>query len=180
MFRKLVAVGTTAALTLAMGVSVFAADAGINADEQRVLDQLKAKAVPEKYINQAKDALAADGVDVSKADADVAIANIDKAKELAGTKSIAEIKADKNLYDQIKALVNETAALKTINVKVSWDTTSGAPSIVAGTTNNVKGNDDKIKGTGVDFSTTAAVVAGLGLSIAGLAVVAKKKDLVNA
>ena len=43
-------------------------------------------------------------------------------------------------------------------------------------------NDGNLNTTpkGVDFSTTAAVVAGLGLSVAGIAVIAKKKDLVNA
>ena len=61
----------------------------------------------------------------------------------------------------------------------SFDATSGKPS-VATKDGKVVLADASIAKTGVDFSTTAAVVAGLGLSVAGIAVIAKKKDLVNA
>ena len=44
MFKKLVAVATTTALTVAMAVTAFAA-VGINDAEQKVLDELKAKGV---------------------------------------------------------------------------------------------------------------------------------------
>lgn len=177
MFKRLVAVATTTALTVAMAVTAFAAG-NINADEQKVLDALKGTEA-EVYTAQVKAVLEDESVDVSAADAKTAIANIDKAKELVGTKTLAEIKADKDLTKKIQDLVTETATLKTVNVKVSFDAKTGKPAVVTKDGSIVKA-DPTIKGTGVDFSTTAAVVAGLGLSVAGIAVIAKKKDLVNA
>lgn len=180
MFKKLFAVGTTSALTLAMAVSAFAAGS-INAEEQKILDELTAKGVPASYVAQVKEALEADGTDVTADDAKAAIANIDAAKKLVdekGIKTIDELKANKEAFDEVKKLVNASAELKSVDVTVSFDATTGKPSIVAKSDDAKK--DDELKKLGADFSTTAAVVAGLGLSVAGIAVVAKKKDLVNA
>lgn len=177
MFKRLAAVATTSALTVAMAVTAFAAGS-VNADEQKILDALKGS-VPDSYYAEVKAVLEDESVDVSSADAQTAIANIGKAKELVGDKSIAEVKADAALLKQLQNLVSETAALKTVNVKVSFDASTGKPSVVT-KDGKVVLADASIKSTGVDFSTTAAVVAGLGLSVAGIAVIAKKKDLVNA
>lgn len=181
MFKRLVAVATTTVLTVAMAVTAFAAGS-INADEQKILDELKAKGVPESYIAEAKAVLEDESVDVSAADAKTAIANIDEAKKLVDAKgrtSVAQIKADAELTKSIQAIVTKTAALKSVNVKVNFDAKTGKPSI-AKENGKIVPADSSIKKTGVDFSTTAAVVAGLGLSVAGIAVIAKKKDLVNA
>lgn len=177
MFKRLVAVATTTALTVAMAVTAFAAG-GLNADEQKILAALKDN-VPDSYYEEVKAVLENESVDVSSADAQTAIANIDKAKELVGTKSIEEVKKDATLVKQLQDLVSTTATLKTVNVKVNFDASTGKPSAVT-KDGKVVLADPSIKSTGVDFSTTAAVVAGLGLSVAGIAVIAKKKDLVNA
>ncbi len=72
------------------------------------------------------------------------------------------------------------AEINAVTVTVGNPTGTQTPT-PAPTQNNNK-NDGNLNTTpkGVDFSTTAAVVAGLGLSVAGIAVIAKKKDLVNA
>lgn len=181
MFKRLVAVATTTVLTVAMAVTAFAAGK-VNADEQKILDALTAKGVPANYIAEVKAVLEDETVEVSAADAETAIANIDEAKKLvdaAGAKSIADVKANAELTKKLQNIVTKTATLKSINVKVSFDAKTGKPSVVT-ENGKITPADSTIKDTGVDFSTTAAVVAGLGLSVAGIAVIAKKKDLVNA
>lgn len=178
MFKRLVAVATTTALTVAMAVTAFAAGS-LNDAEKDIIKALDGKVSP-NYVAEVQKVL--ENVNVSAADAKTAIANIDKAKEIvdkAGIKNVDELKANATVLKQVQDLVSSTAALKSINVKVSFDATSGKPS-VATKDGKVVLADASIAKTGVDFSTTAAVVAGLGLSVAGIAVIAKKKDLVNA
>ncbi|MDY5576830.1 MAG: LPXTG cell wall anchor domain-containing protein [Lachnospiraceae bacterium] len=176
MFKKLVAVATTTALTVAMAVTAFAA-VGINDAEQKILDELKAKGVDAQYIAMAEKELSADGVDVTADAAKTAIANIDEAKKIvdeAGIKSVAELKKNTTVLNKVASLVESTGT--TVGVKVTVSVKDGK---VTYTSPNYSGSAELEK-TGVDFSTTAAVVAGLGLSVAGIAVIAKKKDLVNA
>lgn len=178
MFKRLVAVATTTALTVAMAVTAFAAGS-LNDAEKDIIKALNDNKVPANYVAEVQKVLEDESVNVSAADAKTAIANIVKAKDLVGNKSLDEIKADKDLTKKVQDLVSSTAALKSVNVKVSFDAKSGKPS-VATKDGKVVLADASIAKTGVDFSTTAAVVAGLGLSVAGIAVIAKKKDLVNA
>ena len=180
MFKRLVAVATTTALTVAMAVTAFAAGS-LNDAEKDIIKALDGK-VSDNYVAEVRKVLEDENVNVSAADAKTAIANIDKAKEIvdkAGIKNVDELKANATVLKQVQDLVSSTAALKSVNVKVSFDATSGKPS-VATKDGKVVLADSSIAKTGVDFSTTAAVVAGLGLSVAGIAVIAKKKDLVNA
>lgn len=180
MFKRLVAVAATTALTVAMAVTAFAAGS-LNDAEKDIIKALDGK-VSENYVAEVRKVLEDENVNVSAADAKTAIANIDKAKEIvdkAGIKNVDELKANATVLKQVQDLVSSTAALKSVNVKVSFDATSGKPS-VATKDGKVVLADASIAKTGVDFSTTAAVVAGLGLSVAGIAVIAKKKDLVNA
>ncbi len=180
MFKRLVAVATTTALTVAMAVTAFAAGS-LNDAEKDIIKALDGKVSP-NYVAEVQKVLEDENVNVSAADAKTAIANIDKAKEIvdkAGIKNVDELKANATVLKQVQDLVSSTAALKSVNVKVSFDATSGKPS-VATKDGKVVLADASIAKTGVDFSTTAAVVAGLGLSVAGIAVIAKKKDLVNA
>lgn len=180
MFKRLVAVAATTALTVAMAVTAFAAGS-LNDAEKDIIKALDGK-VSENYVAEVRKVLEDENVNVSAADAKTAIANIDKAKEIvdkAGIKNVDELKANATVLKQVQDLVSSTAALKSVNVKVSFDATSGKPS-VATKDGKVVLADASIEKTGVDFSTTAAVVAGLGLSVAGIAVIAKKKDLVNA
>ena len=180
MFKRLVAVATTTALTVAMAVTAFAAGS-LNDAEKDIIKALDGKVSP-NYVAEVQKVLEDENVNVSAADAKTAIANINKAKEIvdkAGIKNVDELKANATVLKQVQDLVSSTAALKSVNVKVSFDATSGKPS-VATKDGKVVLADASIAKTGVDFSTTAAVVAGLGLSVAGIAVIAKKKDLVNA
>ena len=76
--KKIIAVGVSSVMLLAMSVSAFAAGT-IDANEQAVLDQLNAKKVPAEYITQAKNYFEKDDVSVSADEAKAIIDNIDEA-----------------------------------------------------------------------------------------------------
>ncbi len=194
MFKRLVAVATATMLTIAMSVSAFAAT-GVSAKEQELINSL-----PADYQAKAESILK----DVDLTDAEVA--QVQQAvKEVKAGKTVEELKALGEA--ELTKMANEVLAkvdtiVKKYDIKVSAadivklaqaktpaeinavTVTVGNPTgtqTPAPTQNNNK-NDGNLNTTpkGVDFSTTAAVVAGLGLSVAGIAVIAKKKDLVNA
>lgn len=178
MFKKITAVATCSMLTIAMGVTAFAAGS-LNENENKIIAELEAKGVPASYVEQAKAEMLKDGVEITATQATTAIANIDEAKKIVeekGYTSIAQLKADTETLNKVVALVEKTG--DAVGVKVTVDVTTGK--VTAATSATPAGSDSSIKTTGVDFSKTVAVVAGLSLSVAGLAVVAKKKDLVNA
>lgn len=194
MFKRLVAVATATMLTIAMSVSAFAAT-GVSAKEQELINSL-----PADYQARAQSILK----DVDLTDAEVA--QVQQAvKEVKAGKTVEELKALGEA--ELTKMANEVLAkvdtiVKKYDIKISAadivklaqaktpaeinavTITVGNPTgtqTPAPTQNNNK-NDGNLNTTpkGVDFSTTAAVVAGLGLSVAGIAVIAKKKDLVNA
>lgn len=187
MFKRLAAVATTTALTVAMAVTAFAAGS-VNAEEQKVLDALKAEGVPAAQVEQVQKVFMEDSVSLTADDANTAIANIGDAKKIAsdaGYTSVSALLNDakngsadaQDVINGIVAKVNDTRAKIESIAKVTKAVTFNA---ATGTIDGGVITDGEIANTGVDFSTTAAVVAGLGLSVAGIAVIAKKKDLVNA
>ncbi|MFG6376775.1 MAG: hypothetical protein K1W19_00380 [Lachnospiraceae bacterium] len=194
MFKRLVAVATATMLTIAMSVSAFAAT-GVSAKEQELINSL-----PADYQAKAESILK----DVDLTDAEVA--QVQQAvKEVKAGKTVEELKALGEA--ELTKMANDVLAkvdtiVKKYDIKVSaadivklaQAKTPAEINAVTVTVGNPKGtptpaptqgnnkNDGNLNTTpkGVDFSTTAAVVAGLGLSVAGIAVIAKKKDLVNA
>ncbi len=194
MFKRLVAVATATMLTIAMSVSAFAAT-GVSAKEQELINSL-----PAEYQAKAESILK----DADLTDAEVA--QVQKAvKEVKAGKSVEELKALGEA--ELTKMANDVLAkvdtiVKKYDIKISaadvvklaQAKTPAEINAVTVTVGNPKGtptpaptqgnnkNDGNLNTTpkGVDFSTTAAVVAGLGLSVAGIAVIAKKKDLVNA
>ncbi|MDE7307522.1 MAG: hypothetical protein K2N61_02510 [Lachnospiraceae bacterium] len=194
MFKRLVAVATATMLTIAMSVSAFAAT-GVSAKEQELINSL-----PADYQAKAESILK----DVDLTDAEVA--QVQQAvKEVKAGKTVEELKALGEA--ELTKMANDVLAkvdtiVKKYDIKVSaadivklaQASTPAEINAVTVTVGNPTGtqtpaptqgnnkNDGNLNTTpkGVDFSTTAAVVAGLGLSVAGIAVIAKKKDLVNA
>lgn len=193
MFKRLVAVATATMLTIAMSVSAFAAT-GVSAKEQELINSL-----PADYQAKAESILK----DADLTDAEVA--QVQKAvKEVKAGKSVEELKAlgEAELTKMANDVLAKVDTVKKYDIKISaadivklaQAKTPAEINAVTVTVGNPKGtptpaptqgnnkNDGNLNTTpkGVDFSTTAAVVAGLGLSVAGIAVIAKKKDLVNA
>ena len=194
MFKRLVAVATATMLTIAMSVSAFAAT-GVSAKEQELINSL-----PADYQAKAESILK----DADLTDAEVA--QVQKAvKEVKAGKSVEELKALGEA--ELTKMANDVLAkvdtiVKKYDIKISaadivklaQAKTPAEINAVTVTVGNPKGtptpaptqgnnkNDGNLNTTpkGVDFSTTAAVVAGLGFSVAGISVIANKKDLVNA
>ncbi len=184
MFKKFIAVSTASALTVAMAVTAFAAGS-INASEQKILDELAAKGVPASQIEKVKAEFVKDGVEVTESEATTAISKIDEAKEIVeknGITTVEELKANTEVLNQVTALANEAAKAVKYTGTITVEAKGNGTIAVAATNKDTKAGttSSTIKTTGVDFSTTAAVVAGLGLSVAGVAVASRKKDFVNA
>lgn len=188
MIKKFLAVSASAIMMLAMSVSAFAAGT-ISADEQKILDELKAKNVPAEYVAQAEKYLTTDGVDVTAAQASEIIADIDSAAadaEAAGIKTVADLKKNSTVLNSVVSKAQ--AAAKVVNVTLTVNTTSGAVKAVdasgkvifektgsAAASNGVSNaGAGTLKKTGADSTATVAVVSVLGLAVATLAVVTKK------
>lgn len=195
MFKRLVAVATATMLTIAMSVSAFAAT-GVSAKEQELINSL-----PADYQAKAESILKdADLTDAEVAQVQQAIKEVKAGKSVEELKALSEAELTKMAND---VLAKVDTIVKKYDIKVSaadivklaQAKTAADINAITITVGNPKGtttpdpttpnngkNDGNLNTTpkGVDFSTTAAVVAGLGLSVAGIAVIAKKKDLVNA
>ncbi len=196
MFKRLVAVATATMLTIAMSVSAFAAT-GVSAKEQELINSL-----PADYQAKAESILKdVDLTDAEVAQVQQAVKDVKAGKTVEELKALGEAELTKmanevlakvdtivkkydikvSAADIVKLAQAKTPAeINAVTVTVGNPTGTQTPA-PAPTQNNNK-NDGNLNTTpkGVDFSTTAAVVAGLGLSVAGIAVIAKKKDLVNA
>ncbi len=189
MIKKFLAVSASAIMMLAMSVSAFAAGT-ISADEQKILDELKAKNVPTEYVAQAEKYLTTDGVDVTAAQATEIIADIDSAAaevEKAGIKTIADLKKNSTVLNSVASKAE--AAAKVVNVTLTVNTTTGAvkavdasgkvifektPSTSTTTSGTSTASTGTLKRTGADSMSTVAVVSVLGLAVATLAVATKK------
>lgn len=175
MIKKIFAVATAAVMTFAMSVSAFAAGS-IDANEQKILDELNAKKVPAEYVTQAKNYFEKDDVTVTADQATAIIANIDDAAQIAksaGIKTKADLdKASAATIDSIVA--KASAAAKVINLTVSYDAKKGVATIKDTKGNVVATTNVGTKKTGADSTSTIAVVSFLGLAVAVLAVVTKK------
>lgn len=195
MFKRLVAVATATMLTIAMSVSAFAAT-GVSAKEQELINSL-----PKEYQAKAESILKdADLTDAEVAQVQQAVKEVKAGKSVDELKKLSEAELTKMATD---VLAKVDTVVKKYDIKVSVSdivklaqaSTPAEINAITVTVGNPKGtttpaptqsNNGKSDGNlnttpkGVDFSTTAAVVAGLGLSVAGIAVIAKKKDLVNA
>lgn len=187
MFKRLVAAATATVLTIAMSVSAFAATS--KADRDTILNALTANGLKtsDSYYQQAEVFLNRTDVTITSAQAkDVAnqIPELKTELKNAGVKSVAQfeekLKNDATFASNITAKVNTIAKSAGITNVVIDAKTGAIASFTYDGKKNVPSSNGSFAPTGVDFSTTAAVVAGLGLSVAGIAVIAKKKDLVNA
>ena len=175
MVKKIIAVGVSSVMMLAMSVSVFAAGT-IDANEQAVLEQLNAKKVPAEYITQAKNYFEKDDVSVSADEAKEIIQNIDEAAAIAkasGIKSADDLaKADAATIDSIIAKVQ--AAAEVVNLTVSYDAKTGKATVKDNAGKVVATTDVGTKKTGADSMSTVVIVSFLGLAVVALAVKKKK------
>ena len=180
--KKIVAILLAVLMLSALCVPAMAAS-DINADEQRVLDAVAEVVTSEEGaklalndadLNQAKNFLMRDEIDLDKATADEIIANIEKCVKIV---TDAELKSEK-LTDMdeadLKALLdaaNDVGA--PVGVTVSYD---AATNKVEFTYENavIATVDPVIKFTGADYTMLFALLGAAVLAVVAAAVVVKK------
>ena len=206
MFKKIIAVSTATMLTIAMSASAFATDvAGISDAERELINSL-----PESLRAEAEDQLKAANVDLSEANVNALVSEVKALETYFKNEKITSVDAAMKALKGDKAAEIEAKITTVASVAKSAGITVDATAIISDiksgkiastsdlsqstvSIDSAKANDHKNKpipglrpetpgdsSLGADFSTTAAVVAGLGIAVVGVAVVAKKKDLVNA
>ncbi|MCQ4022763.1 MULTISPECIES: hypothetical protein [unclassified Ruminococcus] len=177
---------------IAVSATVAASAAGINAAEQKILDELHTtvtmdgveKSIPASYINQAENYF--NTVDYTEEQADAVIAGIEDAKAYIESIGIAHM-TDLTV-DQANTLVAKiNTALSPVGLTLSYTKATGAVSIVdtngkvvfSANFGSGAGNDP-IKTTGADFNVPGVIsVAGVGVllvSAAGVYLFKAKKN----
>ena len=195
-FKALIACFVTAAVAAAC--SVFVRAAGINAAEQKILDELRTsvsmqgtqKALPADYINQAENYL--NTVDITDEQADEMIRRIEDTKRfLAGTGAANYNELTDAQTDEFVALSRKT--VEVIDLRLSYDKSDRVVTMddrhnkVVFTASLGKDsnmgiavmNPDPIKTTGSELSVSGVlVIVGIGVVLAlaaGVYLVSRKK-----
>lgn len=172
------------ATAVAVTATVGASAAGINAAEQKILDELHttvslngvAKSIPASYINQAENYF--NTVDITDEQATQVVAGIEDSKAYIESTGVAHMKDLSS--DQIDTLVGKVnAALSPVSLTLQYTKSTGAVSIVDASGNVVfsttaaavsGGSSNPIKTTGADFSVPGVVaVAGVGVLLVSAA-----------
>lgn len=161
-----------------------AAASGINAEEQKVLDILKAGvsvngktvSLDASYINSAENYFNTDGVEVTADQASVVLTQIEAAKQVIIDNNITDLKTiNKKFQDQIIGYAQSAA--KELGLTLSADYSSKTIVVKDSNGKTLFTASKVIKNTGDDFTMTLAVSGAIALLIACAGVVAAKKGL---
>lgn len=189
MIKKLLVTSISGVMLLSMSVNALAAGS-INANEQKILDELKAKNCPARYIIQATNYMEKDSIDITEKQSRDIIAHIDAAGtavDAAGITTEGQLKKNTEVLDKVIGEANAIGDILDLTIKVNRVT--GAVEVYERTKpdqNPIQGSDNKqenliaktdsgtIKKTGTDSTPTYAVVSVLGLAVAAMAVITKK------
>ena len=200
---KVLSASMLSALVAVSAVATVSAASGINDAEQQVLNNLETGIelesgetleVPAGRINEARNYFLRDDVDLSQAQADSIVSQIDAAKEyVIGTGITSWSELDGDMRSELASYAQQAADDAGLNVTVGADGNASIGTTPStgnpGTNGNGNGNggvntnNDPIKTTGFDVPSVAAV-AGVGIlmvSAAGIYLAkASKKESVDA
>lgn len=185
----------TAITTLFVSTLSVCAATGISADEQKVLDRLKAgitvngvvKQVPTEYYNMAVTDLTNNGADLTADQVSTIIGDIDSAQSVISSdssiKSLSDVK-NSSKFSTVVAYANAAAAVANPNL-VSVIDVSGNIKIVdkavgdgsSAATTTVAETGSIIKQTGVDLTQTVIVLLSMATVMTACVFVANKKKL---
>lgn len=177
--KKILCFVTSLAMCGLFAVNVNAAE-GITADEQAILNELKAGvevdgktvSVPAEYINQAESFLKTN--DVTAEQAKTINAEIAAAKEIVKTNKITDVKEIKgSVASEIFARAKSAAATVGVTLEVGADKTITVKD-KAGNALFVVSNG-VIKATGDNYSMMFGMTGAIALILVGAGVVAGKK-----
>lgn len=179
-FKKLVACAASIATLAAMSITAFAGT--ISADEQKILDALKTANVPAQYVTEAQNYLAGDDVEITAAQADVVIAQVNEAKTIAGDatdfKSLSADQKQKiaNCMATAGAEIGITVTYDASADKITAVDASGKTIFTASAKSSSDNGDDTIiKTTGVNMYATVSIVAVLAAALVACGIVVSKK-----
>lgn len=195
--KKLVAAALAGVMTLAMGVSAFAATAGVSADEQALLDKATKKAQElgvdtnasaqfkqyytegERYLAETN--LSAEQVSALSASIDDAAKTVKAEMDTQGVTKLGDLKAQPSvlqaLQDKVVAQVKTAADKVGISISVNAD---GSVTVKTATSNTpVADSSNPVKQTGFDLTATVVIAAAFAGAVAVCLVVASKKRFIE-
>lgn len=182
--RKFMKAAASLAACAAFTVTSAQAAGGIDANEQKVLDTLKAGVVVDgktvtldaSYLTSAENYFMSDGVEMSDAQVTSVMTQIEAAKKVITENKITDLATmPKKFQDQIIGYAD--AAAKEMGLTLVTDYSSK--------TITIKNKDGKvlmtaakvIKNTGDDYTSTLAISGAIALLLAGAGIEAAKKGL---
>lgn len=179
------ALSFVACLVLCAAFTVQAnAASGINAEEQKVLNILKAGvsvngktvSLDASYINTAENYMNSDGIDITAEQASVVINQVDAAKKVIIDNNITDLKTmPKKFQDQIIGYAQSAAKELGLTLVADY---SSKTIVVKDASGKVLFTASKvIKNTGDDYTMTLAISGAIALLIACAGIVAAKKGL---
>lgn len=180
--KKILSLVTTLALCAAFTITASAA--GLNANEQKILDELKAGVnvdgkmvnLDAGYINQAETYLASADVDITDAQAGTVISQVQAAKAVVVENKITNLNTmPKKFQDQI--IGNIQTAATTLGLTVSVNSASKEIVIKDKTGKIIASASKAVKNTGDNFTSTLALSGAIALLLAGAGIVAARKGL---
>jgi hypothetical protein len=141
------------------------AEAGINASEQRVLDELskgvsvngKLVKVPVNYLNQAKNYLASSSIDLTKAEADYIISKITAGKQILISGGVVDL-GKLSTANKLEIIALAKAAASEIDLTLTYNSVIKIVTIVDKDGVTVFTAEDVVKTTGDSAAGTVGVL----------------------
>ncbi|MEG1475664.1 MAG: LPXTG cell wall anchor domain-containing protein [Longicatena sp.] len=180
--KKILSLITSLSLCVALTLTVSAA--GLNANEQKILNELKAGVnvdgkmvnLGAGYINQAETYLTSGDVDITDAQAETVISQVQAAKAIVVENKITNLNTmPKKFQDQIIGNIQTAAAVLGLTVSVNY---ADKEIVIKDKTGKIIASASKaVKNTGDNFTSTLALSGAIALLLAGAGIVAARKGL---
>lgn len=181
--KKILSLATCLAICVAFTLSVNAAS-GINAEEQKILNILKAGVnvngkmvmLDASYMNAAENYFNSDGVSITGEQASVVVNQIEAAKKVIVDNGITDLKTmNKKFQDQIISYAQVAAS--ELGLTLVADYSSKTIVIKDASGKEIFSISKVIKNTGDDYTQALAIAGAFVLLIASAGVIAAKKGL---
>lgn len=173
--KKIIAMMMILALTLSMGMGALAA----TNKKQSILDEMNAAATELGVQNSATYKNAYNSVanyegTITDEQYEAALAEIQAIKDAIASKGVDVVRGDETLMNELIAHV--IAAAEKVGITVVYDG-NGAGHVSANAEDGQSTVSNPIKQTGIDFTQTFVLMAGVVVVFAGCAVFARRKQL---
>lgn len=182
--KKFLKVAASLAACALFAVTTISAAGGIDTNEKKVLDSLRAGVVvdgkvvslDEAYISQAETYFMKDGIEMSDEQATVVLAQIEAGKKVIVDNKISDLATVKKVYQDQLLDIAQVAA-KAMGVTMAVDYSSKTVTVFDAKGSVIFKATKVIKNTGDDFTSTLALSGAIAILLAGAGIVAAKKGL---